>query len=266
MNIKNSIKSIINNKRKFHIIASCISDTGKVRSNNEDNVYFDGCILPENHFSMEQMNKVYKSSHCEPLIIFDGMGGESAGELASFSAAQWIKDNLETLKLEEHALKETMKEINRYVYQAGKTKRCNQIGTTMSMLIFENGKVWVCNLGDSPIYRLRNEKIEMIGELHTNAEFLKQMGITNRKPGLMQFLGISEEELELDPFVSCIDVKRKDMFLICSDGLTDMVDENEIENILTEKMEVNEKTKKLIREALENGGRDNVTVILCEIK
>ena len=98
-----------------------------------------------------------------------------------------------------------------------------------------------------------------------NAEFLQKYGITNRKPGLTQFLGISEEEFQVEPYVRYFSPRNQEQYLMCSDGLTDMVAEDEIRKILSEKITVKEKVQNLLTLALDKGGRDNITMILCEV-
>ncbi len=99
---------------------------------------------------------------------------------------------------------------------------------------------------------------------HTDENLLRQQGI-QRKPGLTQFLGIDSNEMRLEPYVHRMEIQEGDQFLICSDGLTDMVTETEIQEVLSQSDTVQEKVQKLLGKALSYGGKDNVTIILCEI-
>lgn len=253
-------------KSGMAIRAVCLSDTGKVRAHNEDNFMFRGYYLPQNHQSMDDAYVLYQPLEgCMAYAVFDGMGGLRGGELASYTAAAQLAERCRELLPTKEGLTELVRCINREVYQAGCLQQYQEIGTTLSMLAFENDTVWVCNLGDSPIYCFRQGELMMLGKAHTNAEELKRMGITGRKPGLTQFLGISEEEVIVEPFISSMEAKQKDLYLICSDGLTDMVSEEEISELLSRKTDLPERAELLIQKALEHGGRDNVTVLLIEM-
>lgn len=93
---------------------------------------------------------------------------------------------------------------------------------------------------------------------------LRLSGVKNRKPALTQFLGIPEEELALEPYLIGMEIKKGDVFLICSDGLTDMVTDREIAEILDRGALPAQMAMDLLVEALINGGRDNITVICCK--
>ena len=95
---------------------------------------------------------------------------------------------------------------------------------------------------------------------------MRAQGITNRKPGLTQFLGIEEEEYIIEPHIIELKLKSKDLYLLCSDGLTDMCSEEEITEILDKKDSLKIKTRQLAEAALNHGGRDNITIILCQIR
>lgn len=253
-------------KKGMAIRAVCLSDTGRVRAHNEDNFMFRGYYLPQNHQSMDDAYVLYQPLvGCTAYAVFDGIGGMRGGELASYTAAAQFAERCQRLSLTREDLTELVRCINREVYQAGCLQQYQEIGTTFSMLAFEDGTVWVCNLGDSPIYLLRQGELMPLGKAHTNAKELKRMGITNRKPGLTQFLGINEEEFIVEPFISSMEAEQKDLYLLCSDGLTDMVSEEEISEVLSGKKDLPERAEFLIQKALERGGRDNVTVLLIEL-
>ena len=95
---------------------------------------------------------------------------------------------------------------------------------------------------------------------------LKEQGITGRKPGLTQFLGIEEEEYQIDPQISVTETREGDLYLLCSDGLTDMCSEEEIVEILSRDEAVAACVEELTDRALKHGGRDNITVILCRVE
>jgi protein phosphatase len=114
------------------------------------------------------------------------------------------------------------------------------------------------------MYLLRDSKMERISHPHTNAKLLASQNI-QRKPGLTQFLGINPQEMLLEPYIQKISLRQGDIFLICSDGLTDMVSEQQIAKILQTEESVKEQCLHLRDEALENGGKDNITIIVCRV-
>ena len=143
--------------------------------------------------------------------------------------------------------------------------RFNSMGCTAAMLMFFENHVYLSNLGDSPIFRFRGGKLEQISVDHTDAEMLKKQGITKRKPHLTQCVGISPEEMTLQPYYYEERTKIGDRYLICSDGLTDMVSKEEIAKTLFEMKEIEQCAEVLIQKALDGGGRDNITVLLVDI-
>ena len=136
------------------------------------------------------------------------------------------------------------------------------MGSTIAMLMFFGDQPYVCNLGDSRIYRFRDDELMQISEDHLEPV---PPG-SGRKPRLVQHLGIFEEEMRLEPYIAKGALKRGDVFLLCSDGLTDMVSPAEICLILKETRSEKRAVERLIELALEHGGRDNTTVIVCRIK
>lgn len=256
-----------NKKTITHRIrATCISNSGKVREHNEDNFCFRKYVMPMKHQSLEEPYEFeVEIEDYVRMGLFDGMGGESAGEVASYVAASKFLELEDEIIPTGINLNKLCNELNSCVCEAGKIGKYNQIGTTASFMVFEPSQVWICNLGDSPIYRYRDKKLVLLSQMHTNQKILERMGITNRKPGLTQFLGISDVDFRVEPYITVKDLMESDIYLMCSDGLTDMVSEEEIANVLQLEWDIKEKQKKLLDMALEAGGTDNITIILATI-
>lgn len=243
--------------------------TGKVREANEDNFFFDGRYMSRDHQSLDEIYTAEKVVSDGTIVaLFDGMGGETAGELASYTAARNLAD-IEKQKEISDQPEELVRMLNREVCAQGKVEKISQMGSTAIICRFggeeKEKSSWIANLGDSPAYVFSNGELTLLTHAHTNAEFLQKCGITNRKPGLTQFLGISEEEFQIEPYVRYFSPQNQEQYLMCSDGLTDMVAEDEIRKILSERIPVKEKVQNLLTLALDKGGRDNITMILCEI-
>ena len=135
------------------------------------------------------------------------------------------------------------------------------MGTPAAILYFYFEKVYICNVGDSRIYQIKNGNIMQLSKDHV-------VNIVNEKtkPALTQNLGIPEEEMKIEPYISKCNCNMGDKFLICSDGLTDMVSEEAILQIVNQHKNVKEIVEELLETALENGGKDNTTIIVCEVK
>lgn len=251
--------------------AACGCHQGKRRMNNEDNFYFNGLYmnsdnhgLPEPEYAELSLNK--DSFFC----VYDGMGGGDFGEIASYTAA---KSTQKYLSIETNinpcditpSLEKMCVSVNEAVYEAGNNLGSSQMGSTLVGLYFHAGQAWICNLGDSRCYLLRNRKMQQISEDHTDEEFMKKNGITGRKPYLTQYLGIDPKEMEVVPFVKSYYLNKGDRFLICSDGVTDMVPEQNICNLLANTPDPTEGVRTLIQAALDGGGKDNITAIILDI-
>ena len=265
------------------LAAACGSDQGKRRKNNEDNLYFKGFRMPEgtdgpedympsdNHGSEVIVEKEYALSQDSFFCVFDGMGGGDFGEVASYTAAKTAK---EYLSVEQHitpcditpSLTEMCNAINQSVYQAGMNLGSDQTGSTLVGLYFPAGQVWICNLGDSRGYLLRDGKLLQISLDHTDAAFMQENGITGRKPYLTQYLGIDPDEMMIEPYIRSYYLREGDTFLICSDGVTDMVGEQEICRILAHNEDVGDCVDLLIQAALDGGGKDNITAIVVRME
>ena len=265
------------------LAAACGSDQGKRRKNNEDNLYFKGFRMPEgtegpedympsdNHGSEVVVEKEYTLSQDSFFCVFDGMGGGDFGEVASYTAAKTAR---EYLAVEQHinpcditpSLTEMCNVINQAVYQAGMNLGSDQTGSTLVGLYFHAGQVWICNLGDSRGYLLRGGRLLQISQDHTDAAFMQENGIPGRKPYLTQYLGIDPDEMMIEPYIKSYYLQEGDTFLICSDGVTDMVEEQEICRILAHNEDVGDCVDLLIQAALDGGGKDNITAIVVRME
>ena len=255
----------------YKIEAACGCNVGKVRGNNEDNFYFDGKCLREENNGLRNpayMEDVLKPGFC--VAVFDGMGGENFGETAAFTAAEALRNTQRSLSdfliPEKQYLNELCLKINDEVVAAAKERRTTHMGSTMVALYFTLRYVYVCNLGDSRAYRLRDNELMQISKDHVeNMPLFDREGKRKKLP-LTQHLGIDPEEMLIEPYIAKGELRRGDQYLLCSDGLTDMVSNIEIFDIMNRCKDADECVNALIRLAMDRGGADNITVILCKIK
>lgn len=249
----------------YKMEAACISHMGCIRENNEDNFYFQNSFLDMEHGTMkEAIRDSFSTERIKSVAVFDGMGGENAGETASYVAAQTFSEVCRIQNISKSGFKKIIDTLNIKVCKKAEEEKLGQIGTTITALFFDRDYVYIINLGDSPAFILRNNKLKLISEKHTNEEFLKLSNMKNKRPALTQFLGIPKKEMLLEPYIAGMELQIGDLFLICSDGLTDMVPEEEIQRILAENSHTEDMVMKLLEEALSCGGRDNITIICCK--
>lgn len=256
-------------KTNYDIIASCISNRGNVRENNEDNLYFDGRYLEQNHDGLSRTVTIQSlTEHAAVFAVFDGMGGECCGEVASYLAAsefhRCVLEEASRMRPEAF-LTAACEQMNERICSEAENRGARGMGTTAAILLFQKNLVYACNLGDSPIFRVRDGVLSPVYEEHTNRLFLQEQGITKRKPALTQCLGIPRDEMIIQPYLVVNEMAEGDQYLICSDGLTDMVTQDEIRDILMEEISSEECINKLLDQVWERGARDNITIILCRV-
>lgn len=230
------------------------TDPGKVRSHNEDSV----TIINND-----------KSEFV--LAIADGMGGHKAGEVASKIAIDHIRDSfykLDTIGTKDDAiewLRLIVKEINNKIFEYAKEHpESKGLGTTLVIAIKTNDYILYGNIGDSSGYVIKNNTLHKVTKDHTYVEVLINNGrlteeTAKHHPGknlLTRALG-ANNPIEIDIFD--VDTSVKGLFL-CSDGLTNMLTEEQIEKILNSDLEVEEAVIKLIHKANSRGGTDNISI------
>ena len=252
-------------------------DKGLIRNNNEDNFYFNGEYLNANERDNSNTFTSSPSNQMQIYGVFDGMGGEALGEEASLIAAQVMsKTHKKLTSGNGNFEKEVLASV-----QGANSKICQKIiesgekriGTTFSALVIENDKAKVFNVGDSRVYLLRDNELQQVSVDDTTAQRLVSMGVITPEEAtthkdrhkLTQHLGIFKDELLIEPHISKeLEIKKDDKFLLCSDGLTDMLTDDEIFKILSKNKSCEELCEELVRAALKNGGKDNVTTIVVK--
>ena len=239
------------------IIAYGKSDVGMVREMNQDYYYIA---------NDENGVKLY--------ILADGMGGYKGGEIASklavTSAKNYIENNIkETPKDKESLLQlvaSSVEYANMLVYEKSKTEEeLEGMGTTLEVCLVYNNRAYIAHIGDSRIYRIRKEFMRKITKDHSYVQKLVEDGtitkeeaaVHPKKNMLMKALGCNAF---VEPDVTIKGFLKGDTLIICSDGLTNMVSQDEIYNITTSKFEY--APSELIEKANRNGGYDNITVVI----
>lgn len=198
--------------------------------------------------------------------VFDGMGGENYGEQASFTAASEMQALTGKPKLFYQSggkyLGNLALALNDAVFRRAQELMTSRMGTTMAALYFSGNRVYVCNVGDSRVYRLRDHVFAQLSQDHVS----KRVPAPGRKAPLTQHLGMNPEDVRIEPFVIKDSMQSGDIYLMCSDGLTDMVDNLALSDILSRSENPEQCALNLLQAALDGGGKDNITIIVCRIQ
>lgn len=259
---------------RLSVKAAVCTDIGLNRTNNEDNYYLNGkCRNAEDD---SRMSSAYISAKpCGVFAVFDGMGGQSRGEFASLCGAKLLN------RYKDKILREGTQQVNAYIKDANEKickemdKTGERIGSTAVILAVENGKAQVYNLGDSRAYYIHKGQIYQLSKDHTVAAQLYQLNMLSkdeamrdvRKHRLTKHLGIYPSEMRLRASVSgSIRIEKDDVFLLCSDGVTNAVTDRELRNlVLTQGDKCKKLVNTLVELALKNQSSDNITAMAVKV-
>ena len=228
------------------------TDTGRQRNANEDSFFTKAPLF----------------------VVADGMGGAQAGEVASKAAAEAFARDLPSSAPPERVLEETIEEANRTIYElARKDPSLAGMGTTTTAAIvdLETEEVAIGHVGDSRAYRLRGGRFEQLTRDHSLVEEMRRKGQLTaaqaedhpQRSIITRALG-PEPEVQVD--LQTVPAQHGDVFLICSDGLTTMLDDEEIARILARATSLEAAVRALVDEANRAGGRDNITVVAFRVE
>ena len=233
------------------------TDIGKAREKNQDYYY----VSEEN-----DEPKIY--------ILADGMGGYKGGEVASKLATESVKKYIQSnfdsiIKDKESILKliaSAVEYANMVVYEKSKeTQELEGMGTTLEVCLIYNNKAYIGHVGDSRVYRIRNEVIRKLTKDHSYVQqLIEDKKITREEAKTHPKKNMITRALGCTPYVEpdlrARNFEKGDIFILCSDGLTNMVDEKQIYEIIKEDIQM--AAERLVDEANQAGGYDNITVII----
>ena len=244
-----------------------LTDPGKVRGHNED------CVESRPELGI--------------VVLADGMGGYNAGEVASGMATSaisagiagtWTRDSLKGLDrdaamaLSQTVVKEQTSKANAAIYNAAqKDPHCAGMGTTLVACLFYDNFLTVGHVGDSRLYRMRNDVLEQVTRDHSLLQEQIDSGLITKEDArsshnknlVTRAVGIDPE---VEAEVHSYDVLPDDIFLLCSDGLNDMIEDEEIQmTLIALQSNLELSAQQLVQAANDAGGRDNVSVILVRI-
>jgi protein phosphatase len=244
-----------------------ITDPGRVRGHNED------CVESRPEFGI--------------VVLADGMGGYNAGEVASGMATSsitaglaqaWTRDALKSLDrdqamaLSQSVVQEQSAKANAAIYAAAqKDPHCAGMGTTLVACLFYDDFLTVAHIGDSRLYRMRNDILEQVTRDHSLLQEQIDAGLISREDArnshnknlVTRAVGIDPE---VEAEVHSHDVEEGDIYLLCSDGLNDMIEDEEIQmTLITLRSNLELTAQQLVQAANDAGGRDNVSVMLVQV-
>ena len=252
--------------------AAVLSNAGRVREKNEDNFYYNGEFMPAMNQGTEAHQTWVPLENPALFGVFDGMGGYAAGERASYMTADaadrlwkaWDRTGTPAELMERICM-----EANSVVCDAMEAEHGRRMGSTASMLMFDETQYHLCNIGDSPIFLLRDGKLWEISMEHTERwtfeKVTGQKAPEKKKFRLTQNIGIFEDEMAIEPYCTSGPIQKGDVFLICSDGITDMLDREQVQEILSKPMPTQAMIQQLLDGALAAGGKDNITAICLRV-
>ena len=228
-----------------------MTDIGRVRPINEDSFY----------------NPEPGERFC---AVADGMGGHKAGEVASAMAVKAFADYMRGVEIVTgEALRASVARANDAVFRAAQSsEQMSGMGTTFSALAMEGGTAYIAHVGDTRIYLVRHGALIQLTQDHTLVEEMVMKGmITEREARvhpkrniITRALG-TESRVEIDTIQ--LELRPGDVFFLCSDGLTNHVSDREILNAAIADMEWQDKLRRLVGGALEDGGQDNITAMFA---
>jgi serine/threonine protein phosphatase PrpC len=252
-------------KGVIHLAMAGLTDTGRMRTENEDAI----SVHPE----------------VGVAILADGMGGHQAGEVASGMAVDIITrhfaeafarefertndGHLPAAAMEVNAVYDAIALANHAIHEMARTRpECAGMGSTVVVAVFYDNKFCVGHVGDSRLYRLRDDELTQVTQDHSVIQELVSRGLltieeaqqTVGKNLVTRALGI---DVEVAPDVAEHALEEADLFLLCSDGLNDMLSDDDIRKLLLEHHDdLDAAARRLVEQANERGGADNVSVIL----
>lgn len=234
-----------------------ITDIGKRRKLNQDYVYTSE--MPVGHLP-------------NLFMVADGMGGHNAGDYASRYTIETIVNEIQNFEEDSpvFVLEKAIKSANRHIRQKSEEEiELNGMGTTVVAATINGDKLCVANVGDSRLYIINKRTIRQITRDHSLVEEMVRMGGLKREMArthpdkniITRAIG-AQDDVEVDFFE--LTLEKDDVILMCSDGLTNMIEDEEIRMIMQGQRDIVEKAESLIKAANNNGGKDNIAVVLVE--
>ncbi|MFY9225944.1 MAG: protein phosphatase 2C domain-containing protein [Blastocatellia bacterium] len=250
-----------------------ITDIGLVRSNNED------CLLISDPYTGQYLSEDYQNNYPVEynrllVAVSDGMGGAEGGEIASKLTTYMMQSELPRLPRRlspQSRLSAAIEEANTIVREERKAdSRLHAMGATITAVLIEQDMAYIAEVGDSRAYIMRNGRLKQLTTDQTMIQVMLDSGMITPQAAansanrniLLQSIG-GQEYLQVA--VNAIELKRDDLFLLCSDGLSGKISTEDMTDILNSGESLNIVAKEMVELAKERGGEDNISVILVRL-
>ena len=260
----------------MQLVFSACSHIGKVRKNNEDNLYVPGRVIP-----YDSADAVFTATGDTrvPCVfaVCDGMGGQEHGEYASYVAASALAELEVAIKIAptsdiDNLVQEYVTKVNSSICNKMREKSV-RIGTTLALVVITSEEIRPYNIGDSRIYAMTDGELRQISEDHTLTMQKVNMGILTKEQAkhdldrnkLTRYLGIFEDEMVMEAErLLPLAIRTHCPLVLASDGLTDLVVDEKIKEVL-QSVETKSAAELLTIAALEKGGKDNISCIVINV-
>ncbi len=270
----------------LRVDVAALSHTGKVRTNNEDH-YFVARVGRSMHTVLTNLPEGDVPARFDTagytMVVADGMGGAAAGEIASRMAISTLVNMILDvpdwiMKLDDATAPRIMERVANYYRRVDRAlaehaqsdPALSGMGTTMTVAYSVDKDLFIAHVGDSRLYLFRDRSLKQVTRDHTQAQVMIDAGLLTRdevattrlKHVLTNALGAGEQPGDVE--MQRLQLQPGDRIVLCTDGLTDMLDDASIAKLLGELQPPASTCRSLIDTALDNGGRDNVTVIVAD--
>lgn len=261
---------------KYQIEAAAYNNKGRVRKNNEDSFYLNGQWMPLEKMDEGGVFHAQSSDSVQLYAVCDGMGGEASGEVASNLAVKGLSrlQSEKATPIDVDTLSRQITKISEKIYTDAQKQNARS-GSTLVACLWKDQHMHLLHVGDSRIYRLREGNLQQMTLDHSEVQRMVSMGLISAEEAqthpkrhvISQYLGMPSNEVRIEPTISpALDVAAGDRYLLCSDGLTDMVADKDIAKLLTAAPSPEKAVVTLGEAALQNGGHDNVTVLCIDVE
>ena len=259
-------------ENKWMIKAALRSGMGRVRHNNEDAYYFNG-----SYHSLDSMDIEAREKTCVPqegslFAVCDGIGGGDNGELASYYAVSRMDELQRQLRDRDFntVIQKWVHATNISVQRASHDGGC-----TLALLYFQANVLRIAHIGDSRIYRFHEGMLTQLTQDHSKVQMLVSAGVISPEDAkhhpqrhvITRYLGMNSDMVACEATIGRpLPAIHGDKYIICSDGVSDMLDDMEIRDFIVNNPDIEQCAETIYQAALNAGGRDNTTIILMEIE
>lgn len=263
--------------KKQVIRAAVISHKGCERDNNEDNFFFNGDLMPLADMDLgAQIVQEFDDAN-QLYAIADGMGGANLGERAAYiTVRQMVKfaSSFAQGSVSENVEK-FANQISQAVAEDAKKNNARIEGSTLALAGIVRKTLYVANVGDSRVYRLRDSKLKQLSDDHSEVNRMRAAGLLTEEQArkapnsnvITRYIGMDEKRRQPEfAYQSKHTLVSGDRIMLCSDGVSDLMSRDQLEDIMIDAPSAEEAARMLVMRALELGGKDNTTAMVLEVK